>query len=98
MGTMINVSVDESERMFLEEMAKSKHIKKSEIVKDLLDRGRILFAVNEYEQGKASLEKASKIAGVSISEFMDILSKLNVKSRVDYEDYLTGLKNLKEVW
>ena len=57
---MINVSVNESDRMFLEEIAKSKHIKKSEIVKDLLDKGRILYAVNEYEQGKASLEKASK--------------------------------------
>ena len=98
MDAMINLKVDEGEYLFLEEAAKRKHTRKSEIAKELFEMGRVSYAVNEYEQGRASIEKASKIAGVSISEFMDILTKFGVKSKVGYEDYLNGLKNLREVW
>ena len=44
------------------------------------------------------LEKASKIAGVSISKMLDIFREYGVRANLEYEDYLKGLKTLRKVW
>ncbi len=54
--------------------------------------------MEEYSKGRASLGRASKIAGVSISEMMDILSEYGIESDLSGQDYLEGLKNLKAVY
>ncbi|MBK5191555.1 MAG: UPF0175 family protein [Methanosarcinales archaeon] len=63
-----------------------------------MELGRMMFALRRYEEGKLSLGKAAEIAGMSLSEFMDLLSEFGIKSRISYEDYLEGFDNLKEVW
>lgn len=63
-----------------------------------IDRGRVHLAIEEYKAGKASLGRASRLAGVSISEMMDILAEYGVKSNLDVEDYRAGLKNLEAVY
>lgn len=63
-----------------------------------MELGRIMWAVEKYKEGKVSLGKAAEIAGVSVSEMMDMLSKFGVESRLGYEDYLKGLENLSKAW
>ncbi|MCC6545294.1 MAG: UPF0175 family protein [Nitrospirae bacterium] len=46
----------------------------------------------------SGLGKAAEIAGVSISEMMNILADYGVKSNLDDEDYRTGLKNLEVIY
>jgi hypothetical protein len=56
---------------------------------------------DDYFQFLSSLakeEKASKIAGVSISKMLDIFSEYGVQANLEYEDYLKGLKTLRKVW
>lgn len=36
--------------------------------------GRICFAINEYIKGKVSFGKASNIAGLTVSEMIDLLT------------------------
>ena len=54
--------------------------------------------IKEYKSGTASLGKTAKLAGVSISEMIDILADYGVKSNLDEEDYREGLKNLEAVY
>ena len=54
--------------------------------------------LQEYKKSEASIEKAARIAGVSISEMMDVLSDYGVDANVEYEDFPKGLKSLKEIW
>ena len=68
------------------------------VLKELMELGRLMLAIRRYEEGKFSLGKAAKIARLSLSEFMDQLSKFGIKSRISYEDYLEGFENLKEIW
>jgi predicted HTH domain antitoxin len=63
-----------------------------------MELGGVMLAIRRYEEGKYSLGKAAEIAGVSLSEFMDMLSEFGIKSRISYEDYLKGFENLREVW
>ena len=60
--------------------------------------GKLMHAIEMYKKGKASIGKAAEIAGVSISEIMDILTEFGVKSNLEVEDYLEGLKNLRKHW
>lgn len=59
---------------------------------------RVVLAIDKYKKSEASIEKAARIAGVSISKMMDIFKEYGVESNLEYEDYLKGLKNLKKVW
>ena len=51
-----------------------------------------------YKKGKASIGKAAELAGISISELIDILAEYGIKSRIGYDDYLKGLENLRKAW
>lgn len=49
------------------------------IIKDRIYENRENLAISLYKKGKISLEKASEIAGVSITELNQMLSKQNIK-------------------
>ena len=57
----------------------------------------ITFILKNYSEGKISLGKASEIAGISISEMIDLLAKFGIKSSITYEDYLEGQKNAEKM-
>ena len=70
----------------------------SKKVRQLVDLGPAVLAIEKYKKSEASIEKAARIAGVSISEMMDVLSDYGVDANVEYEDFPKGLKSLKEIW
>ncbi len=63
-----------------------------------MQKTKLKLAIQKYKNSEASLEKASKIAGVSISKMIDIFSEYGVQANLEYEDYLKGLKTLRKVW
>ena len=63
-----------------------------------LQKGKIKSAIEMYREGEVSLDKAAKIAGVSLSRMMDILKEYGVEANIDYEDYLRSLQSLREIW
>ena len=94
----MDIEIEEKEYNIIEELSKIEGEEKSKVLKELMELGRIMLAIRRYEEGKFSLGKAAKIARLSLSEFMDQLSKFGIKSRISYEDYLESFENLKEVW
>ena len=63
-----------------------------------ITRGRILLALERYREGKASLSKAAELAGVAVSEMMDLLAEHGIPSDLRAEDYRESLQRLREVW
>lgn len=57
-----------------------------------------MFAIERYKKSEASIEKAARLAGVSISKMMDMLSEYGVEVNLEYEDYLKSLKTVRKVW
>lgn len=70
---------------------------KSTTVRELVELGKIYFAITQYREGKISIGKAAEIAGMTISEMMDLLSKLGIESNIQLEDYLEGQKFAEEL-
>ena len=66
---------------------------RSEIVRDLVEEGRKLKAIELYKRKKVSLGLASKLSGLTLSEFLDLLEEYNVKLNLTLEDAKESLRN-----
>lgn len=70
---------------------------KSTTIRELVELGKIYFSIIQYREGKISIGKAAEIAGLGISDMMDLLSKLGIGSNLELEDYLEGQKFAEEI-
>lgn len=98
MRTTLSIRVDNEDYEFLKKMAKENKEEISKAVRGLVGRGRLMYAIDLYKSGKASIGRSSEIAGVSVSEMMDILSEFGITNRIEVEDYARGLENLRAFW
>ena len=56
----------------------------------------MLLAVHQYREQVVSLERAARVAGLPLSQFMDVLSQLGVDNPLSLTDYLEGLEHLRQ--
>ncbi len=98
MSKTMSVRMDRDNYDFLDRISKAERSDLSKAVRDMVTRGRILFAVERYKKGEASLGKAAQFAGLSLGQMMTILTEFGVETRLERDDYLQGLRNLKKVW
>lgn len=98
MSKTMSIRMDRNNYEFLSEITKEERSDLSKAVRDMVTRGRILFAVERYKKGEVSLGKAAELAGLPLGQMMTILAEFGVESKLEKEDYLQGLKNLQKVW
>ena len=94
----LSIRINDNDYRFLFSLAKEERQDVSKKVRHLVDLGRVMLAIEKYRKSEASIEKAARIAGVSISEMMDILSEYGVDANIEYEDYLRSLRSIKKIW
>ena len=94
----VSIRLEADDYNFLRELAESDKEDLSTAVRDLIARGRVQLALERYREGKASLSKAAEVAGVSISEMMDIFGAHGILSDLRVEDYRESLLALRQVW
>ncbi len=94
----LSIRIDDDDYKFLSVLAKKEKEDISKAVMELVDLGRVMLAIEKYKKSEASIEKAARIAGVFISEMMEIFKEYGVEANLEYEDYLKGLKSLRKAW
>ena len=94
----LSIRVDDDDYRFLSSLAKEEREDVSKAVRELVDLGRIMFAIEKYKKSEASIEKAAKLGGVSISKMMDLLREYGIEMKLEYEDYLKSLKTIRWIW
>jgi len=72
--------------------------KRSEIVRELVEYGKKSKAVELYKNKKVSLGLGAKLAGVSLSEFIDLLGEHNVYLNLSINDVERSLESVKGVF
>lgn len=90
------ISVRFKDKKALDFIARVLNVKKSEVIRDLLESGRKMRAVELYREGKVSLGMGAKIAGLTLSEFFDLLKKYKVQINLDVEDAKKALGYAEE--
>ena len=98
MARTMSVRMNEENYQFLRRLSKDEKADLSAAVRELVDKGRIMLAVERYRQRKASLARAAELAGVPIGEMIEILAQYGVESNLEAEDYRRGLEHLRKVW
>ena len=73
---------------FLQKLTKEQRSDLSKAVRDMVTRGRILFAMEPYKRGEASHGRAAELAGIPVGQMMTLLTEFGVQSRIEDEDYL----------
>ena len=71
--------------------------KRSEVVRELVESGKKHKAVELYKAKKVSLGLGAKLAGVSLSEFIDLLEEHNVYLNLEKEDVEKALSTARKV-
>lgn len=94
----LSIRMNDEDYRFLSALAREEKEDVSKKVRELVDFGRVMLAIEKYRKSEASIEKSARIAGVSISKMIDILKEHGVEANLEYEDYLEGLKLLRKVW
>jgi predicted HTH domain antitoxin len=94
----ISIRMDKEGYLGIKQIAEENKEDVSKAIRELVERGKISFAVEKYKNKEISLGKAAELAGVSISKMIDVLADIGIKSHLEYEDYARGLENLRKEW
>ena len=70
--------------------------KRSEVVRDLVEYGKKSKAVELYKMKKVSLGLGAKLAGVTLSEFIDLLAMNNTYLNLEKEDVEKALETARK--
>lgn len=97
MQTVMTVRLPKEDLKVIEEISSRQKKDKSTIVRSLVELGKVYFAIIEYRENRISIGKAAEIAGLTISEMMDLLAKLGIESNLELSDYLESQKFAKEI-
>lgn len=90
------VSVRFKDKKALELIGRVLLKRQSEVIRDLLESGRKMRAIELYKEGTVSLGLGAKIAGLTLSEFFDLLKEYNIKINLDVEDAKRALGYAEE--
>ena len=71
--------------------------KRSEVVRELVESGKKHKAVELYKMKKVSLGLGAKLAGASLSEFIDLLKEHNADLNLEKGDVEQALKTARKV-
>jgi len=96
MGKIVSVRINKNLEEIVQRYSEEKKSEQSEIIRDLITSGSIYLAIKDYVKGKYSIGRAAYLAGLPLSEFMDLIMDLGIKSKISKEDLLESYDNLKE--
>ena len=71
--------------------------KRSEVVRELVESGKKSKAVELYREKKVSLGLGAKLAGLTLSEFIDLLRYINAYLNLEKEDVEQAIKTARKV-
>lgn len=95
--TVMTVRLPEEDLKAIEEISSRQKKDKSTTIRELVELGKVYFAIVEYRENRISIGKAAEIAGLPISEMIDLLAKLGVESNLELSDYLESIKFAKKI-
>ncbi len=97
MNKVVSLRLDDSEIQILRSLEKTEK-DKSAAARELIKRGWTFTILKLYREGKISTESAAKELQISISEFIDLLKELGIRSPIEYEDFVESQKTIEKIW
>lgn len=70
---------------------------RSKLIRDLLKEGKKMKSIELYRNKKISIGLAAKFAGLTISEFLDLLEEYHIELNLSLDDAKLAMKNAEEI-
>jgi len=98
MTKTMSIRMDRDICEFVREITRKERSDLSKTLRELVNRGRLMLAIEKYQKGEVSLGRAAELAGLPIGQMMTVLSEFCIESRIEEEDYLRGQKHLEKAF
>lgn len=96
MKNVMSVRLDSEGLERLRELAKHQKKEMSAVARELMDYGWTFLMLREYREGRRSLGSLAEALGLSLSEAIELLADLGVRSPVEYDEYLKAYASALE--
>ena len=73
-------------------------MEKCAAIRELIRSGGIYLAITKYQEGKISIGRYAGMADRSLSNLMELISKLGIERNIERNDYLQRIEHLKKVF
>ena len=98
MEQAISVRIHREELKEIENISLAENRKKSEVLREVIDKGikekKIEIALAKFQNKEATASKASKIAGMPLTAFLDILQRKRINFHYTLEELKEDMKDL----
>ena len=90
MNNIVTLRLSTPDIALLERLGKKEKKDRSTTLRDLVTKGRLYVAIEKYSTSEASLEKAAEIAGITVSQMMQLLERFGIETKLTLTDYFAG--------
>ena len=99
MGATITTRVSEDIEKEIKSISEREQLDKSTVVRRLLIEGirdwKIKYALEQYSDGKVTIWRAARMAGISLREMLDIAAKKGIPFQYTIEDLREDFRGIK---
>jgi len=95
MANVISIRVNKRLEELIRNIASETQLDQPDAIREVMNNGVIFMAIKGYADGRYSVEKAASLAGVPLSEFMDMVASLGIRSKIGLDEMLVGSDNLR---
>lgn len=96
----VSVRIGKEEIREIDRISSSAQVTKSAVLREVLRLGikqkRLEIALDKFQKNEATAAKAASIAGISLSDFLDILKERNISFHYGIEELREDFEGLIE--
>ncbi len=97
MEKVISVRINDKLEEIIKRHSEERKEEQSDVIRDLINTGSLYLAIKGYTKGEYSIGKAAYLANLPLSEFMDLIMDIGIKSNISKEDLLEGCEDLENM-
>ena len=92
MKNVMSVRVSSEGRRRLRELARREKKEVSTVARELMDYGLVFLMLRDYRAGRVSLSTSAQKLDITLSEAIDLLAELGVRSPVEFPAPSAGVE------
>jgi len=98
MDESVSVRISKEDLKEIEFISEEEKRRRSDMLREVIRSGimnkKLELALRKFQNYEASLSKASEIAGIPLTKFLDILAQRNINFHYDLEELREDFKDL----
>jgi predicted transcriptional regulator len=96
MKNVMSIRLEPKSLRRVRELAKRDRKDVSTVARELIDNGLVFVTLRDYRAGRLSLGLLAERLGMTLSEAIDLLAEIGVRSPIGHDDYLRSYASAQQ--